>query len=213
MERPAAFASAGLLLEGKLALPAGSRDAAVLCHPHPQFGGSMDNNVVIAVASGLRGAGLATLRFNFRGVGASQGRYGNMVGEVVDTLAAVAFLREQAGLEHIAVVGYSFGAAVGLRAGLDAAGVDRLVAIAPPIAMFDAAFLRGCSKPLLFVAGTDDPFCPEGVLEQTARELTLRAEIVRLRGADHFFFGREEELGDRCAGFLRGIQQASGGQG
>jgi uncharacterized protein len=211
-ERPVVFVAGGLRLEGKLTLCSGLRHAAVLCHPHPQFGGSMDNNVVLAAAEGLHSVAVATLRFNFRGVGASEGRYGDAIGEVEDACAAVGFVRAQTGLERIAVIGYSFGAAVGLRAGCDAPDVDRLVAIAPPVSMFDISFLRGCAKPLLFIVGTGDPFCAEEDLERSARELTPRAEIVRLSGADHFFFGHEERLSECCARFFRQPSSLDSGQ-
>jgi uncharacterized protein len=201
-EQAVAFASGALQLEAMLCVPAGTRRAAVVCHPHPQFGGSMDNNVVIAAALALQKANVATLRFNFRGVGGSEGRYANGIGELEDARAAADCLRARTGLGAIAIAGYSFGAAVGLQAGRDDPGVDRLVAIAPPITMFPVAFLQGCTKPLLFVVGTADPFCPDGALEQGARELGVHAEIVRLPGADHFFFGQEEAIGDCCVRFL-----------
>jgi uncharacterized protein len=202
-EQAVAFTVGALRLQAMLAVPAGARRAAVVCHPHPQFGGSMDNNVVIAAASALGKAGVATLRFNFRGVGDSEGQHANGIGEVDDVRAAADCLRARAGLGTIAIVGYSFGATVGLQAGRDDPGVDRLVAIAPPVTMFDIAFLRHCTKPVLFVAGTADPFCPEGALEQSAQGLGLHAEIVRLPGADHFFFGYEATLGNCCVRFLR----------
>jgi uncharacterized protein len=203
-EQAVAFTVGALRLQGMLAVPpTGARRAAVVCHPHPHFGGSMDNNVVIAAALALQEVGVATLRFNFRGVENSEGQHANGVGEVEDARAAAECLRTRTGLGTIAMVGYSFGAGVGLQAGRDDPGVDRLVAIAPPVTMFDIAFLRHCTKPVLFVAGTADPFCPEGALEQNARGLGLRAEIVRLPGADHFFFGYEAALGDCCARFLR----------
>jgi hypothetical protein len=203
-EQAVAFTAGALRLQAMLAVPTGARRAAVVCHPHPQFGGNMDNNVVISAAAALEKAGVATLRFNFRGVGDSEGQYADGVGEVEDARAAADCLRAHTGLGTIAIVGYSFGAAMGLQAGRDDPGVDRLVAIAPPVTMFDIAFLRHCTKPVLFVAGTADPFCPEGELERNARELDLHAEIVRLPGADHFFFGYEEALGDCCVRFLRG---------
>ena len=202
-EQAVSFDSSGLQLEGMLASPDGAKSAAVICHPHPQFGGSMDNNVVMGVAAALHAAGVATLRFNFRGVCGSEGNHGNMVGETDDARAAVDFLLEATGLRETALVGYSFGAAVGLQAGYNHAGVDRLVAIAPPVSMFDMSFISECEKPLLFLVGTADPFCGDNELESQINPLDTRAEIIRLPGADHFFFGYEEKLGEACVGFVR----------
>jgi alpha/beta superfamily hydrolase len=202
-EDPVVFNSSGLRLEGMLAAPDGAERASVICHPHPQYGGDMDNNVVVAVAMALRDSGVATLRFNFRGVCGSEGTHGNMVGETDDAQAAVAFLREATGLPSAALVGYSFGAAVGLRAGYDHPGVDCLVGIAPPVSMFDIGFLSQREGPLLFIAGTADPFCPAGELERQMDDLHIRAELICISGADHFFFGYEHRLGEACTRFVR----------
>jgi len=171
----------------------------------------MGNNVVVAVVTALSRVRAATLRFNFRGVGASEGHYDQMAGEVEDAGAAVDFLREQAGFERIALIGYSFGAAVGLQAGHDHPGVDSLVAIAPPLAMLEPGFLAGCAKPLLFITGTVDPFCPQDLVEREAGRLALEARIIRLEGADHFFFGYEERLGEHCARFLQAASASAEG--
>src|SRR5262245_47291491 len=112
-----------LRLEGMLAVSSGAIAAVVICHPHPQYGGDMDNSIVRLVADHLQQAGVATLRFNFRGVGDSEGRYGAGVGEADDARAAVALLRERARVSQVTLAGYSFGAMVALRAGHDAADV------------------------------------------------------------------------------------------
>src|SRR6185295_8845408 len=117
-ETTVTIAAGDVRLEGRLAVPAGATRGAVVCHPHPQYGGTMDNNVVVAVTDALRAAGLATLRFNFRGVGSSEGRHGGGAAEVGDAHAALAHLRA-AGIEDVALVGYSFGAAVAARAAAD----------------------------------------------------------------------------------------------
>jgi uncharacterized protein len=201
-EEEVAVTSGALKIEAMLSVPGGTRCAAVVCHPHPQFGGNMHNNVVTAAALALQEAGVATLRFNFRGVGGSEGRYANGIGELEDVRAAAGCLRARTGLDAIAIVGYSFGAAVGLQAGRDDPGVDRLVGIAPPITMFNMTLLHDCTKPILFVVGTADPFCPPGALQQSACDLGLRAEIISLPGADHFFFGHERAIGNCCVRFL-----------
>src|SRR5512147_2564415 len=108
-------ASGDWQLEGILTESPGSRRAAVICHPHPLYGGNMNNPVVRALEAGLQDAGLATLRFNFRGVGESTGAYGGGVGEADDLRAAVTWMIENAGAQAVAVAGYSFGAMVVLR--------------------------------------------------------------------------------------------------
>src|SRR6185295_11366056 len=104
-------------LEGILRAPSSAVAAAVVCHPHPRGGGTMNNNVVYRAAKALVAGGVTTLRFNFRGVGASTGSYAEGIGEEEDVQAAVDFLREQAPGKEIWIAGFSFGARVGLRVG------------------------------------------------------------------------------------------------
>jgi len=191
-------------LEGRLAVPAGAARGAVVCHPHPQYGGTMDNNVVVAVCDALQAAGVATLRFNFRGVAGSQGSYTDGRGEVDDTRQAVAFLRERLGNGDVTLVGYSFGAMMALLAGHDASDVSRLVAIAPPVAMFDLAFLKGCERPKLVVAGDRDQYCPLAELEAQLAKVAEPKSFVRIAGADHFFYGHEAATADAVAKFIGG---------
>src|SRR5262245_33345980 len=122
-EEPVVFPSGALSLEGRLSIPAAATDAAVVCNPNQRYGGEMDNSIVAATAGALRRRGIATLRFNFRGVGRSEGRYGEGVGELEDARAAVGRLRAELPNVSIALGGYSFGAMVALLAGHDEAGV------------------------------------------------------------------------------------------
>jgi len=128
------FRSGDLTLEGLLANPGGNAPAVVVCHPHPLYGGSMYNNVVDAVLAAMWQAGYATLRFNFRGVGASDGEHDGGPGEVDDAVAAMAFLLAQPGVrrEGAIMAGYSFGAMVAVTAGYARADVARIVAVALP---------------------------------------------------------------------------------
>jgi hypothetical protein len=196
------FPVADFLLEGRLAHPAGAPRAVVVCHPHPQYGGTMDNNVVEAVSNRLQGDRFATLRFNFRGVGGSEGSYGNLVGECDDARAAVRFIRERTGFDAVTLAGYSFGAIVALQAGYDDVSVERLIAIAPPLAMFGVGFLRACDKPKLLLVGERDPYCSLDVFDRAVATLAEPTTSVRLAGADHFFFGREDELAGHVARFV-----------
>jgi len=195
-EKPVKFESGTLTLEGLLAVPAKAAVAAVVCHPHPQSGGSMYNNVVEAILDALWALDYATLRFNFRGVGASQGAFADGVGEVLDAVAAVKFLAGQqfAGEGRMLLAGYSFGAMVGLRAGLDLAEVGTLIAVAPAIGMVDLSFVVGTDKRVILVAGDGDPYCPVAQLRALHKKLTGPSALKVIKGADHFFGGCEAEL-------------------
>jgi hypothetical protein len=192
MEEHLAIQAGDVILEARFipgTIPAG----AVITHPHPLYGGSMDNNVVWTAGRALGDRGWATLRFNFRGVGASTGRYGEGLAEVADLTAAMAFLKSRvAGPCYVA--GYSFGAAVAARAlleGLEAAGA---VLIAPPIAFMDLAFLPETPGLHLIIAGDRDDLCPLGDLEAFLRGRQPPVDLRVVSGADHFFGGREKEL-------------------
>jgi alpha/beta superfamily hydrolase len=196
------FPSGPLRLEGVAAIPAGATRAVVLCHPHPEYGGTMDDAVVGAVGHHLGAAGVATLRFNFRGVGRSEGRHGGGVAEVDDVRAALDCLAAQAPAARLALVGYSFGAAVALRAGAVDPRPERVVAIALPAVMLEAGFLSGCRTPTLFVHGDRDQFCPTARLDALLAECAAETEVTRLAGADHFLRGAETRVGDAVVRFV-----------
>jgi len=179
---------------------------AVLCHPHPEYGGSMDNAVVVAVASALAAGGFTTLRFNFGGVGRSEGGFSGGPAEVDDARAAFAALT---GLlppgKPLVVVGYSFGAWVALRLAAEAPGLRHVVAVGPPLGFLDWSFLDAVPAPITFVAGDRDQFCDRARL---ARVLTAHAGRIELRtigGADHFLLGREDEAATAVRDALRSV--------
>jgi alpha/beta superfamily hydrolase len=190
------FRSGELTLEGLLANPGGGAPAAVVCHPHPMYGGSMYNNVVEAILAAMWRAGYATLRFNFRGVGGSEGEHDGGPGEVDDALAAMSFILAQPGVrkEGAAMTGYSFGAMVALSAGYERAEIPRIVAVALPLAMADAHVPDGASKPLLLVSGDRDSYSPVSGLQALASRIGGSARLEIIAGADHFFGGREADL-------------------
>jgi alpha/beta superfamily hydrolase len=165
------------------------RAAAVVCHPHPQYGGDMDNGVVVAVADALVGAGVAALRFNFGGVGASGGAYDDGRAEQCDVGAAEVALaaRVPAGTPLV-VVGYSFGAWVGAMAAQGLPRVTRVVAVAPPLAFFDWDFARTLRQPFRIVVGDRDQYCPREALD---RLVAAGIRTTVLPGVDHFFGGVE----------------------
>src|SRR5437867_1445072 len=200
-EQRVRFPSGAASLDGRLSIPAAASRAAVVCHPHPQYGGEMDNSIVVATAGALCRRGVATLRFNFRGVGRSEGRYGEGRGELQDARAAVDRLRDELPNTPIALGGYSFGAMVALLAGHGHAEVDRLFAIALPVSMFDVSPIAGSAKPKLFLAGDRDPYCPYAALEEVVSGLAGENVLHRLGGADHFLFGFEEEVGEAVSRF------------
>jgi uncharacterized protein len=185
-----------------LAVPLNATRGVVLCHPHPLYGGTMDVPLIVATATALQDAGVATLRFNFRGTGRSEGDHDEGRGERDDARAAVAFLAERSGASDLALAGYSFGAMVALAAGAEDARVGRLVAIAPPIASFDLSFLVACRRPKLFIAGDRDAYCPIVGLERTLAAIAEPCELVRLPGIDHFFMGAESEVARHVVRFV-----------
>jgi uncharacterized protein len=192
------FKSGELTLEGMIAFPdgAGPYRAAVVCHPHPVYGGSMYNNVVDAVLDALHTRGFATLRFNFRGVGQSEGEFDNGRGEADDAIAALRFLTAQKGVSDTGAIlaGYSFGAMTAVRAAASAIELTAIVTIALPIGMIDPATLGTIAKPIVLIAGDHDSYCPANHLEALAERLGGLARLRLIPGADHFFAGREREI-------------------
>ncbi|MGO9453720.1 MAG: alpha/beta hydrolase [Candidatus Binataceae bacterium] len=201
-EIPVTFRSGELQLEGLIASPTAASGAAVVCHPHPMYGGSMHNNVVEAVLDALWGRGYATLRFNFRGVGESEGEYDGGEGEADDARAAVLFLAERAVIKAVTLAGYSFGASVAMRAGLADTAIDRVVAVALPIAMMDSSIDGPAAKPVLLVSGDRDSYSPVDPLKSLAERLGDAAHLEIIAGADHFFGGYEPRLSAAVAGAL-----------
>ena len=208
-EQPITFPSGSLTLEGLIAKPEGAATprAGVVCHPHPLYGGSMYNNVVDAALEAMWSLEWATLRFNFRGVGDSEGEHGGGEGEADDAAAAVQFLMSETGAEPSKAVlaGYSFGAMAAMRAAPRIANLGALALIALPIRMIDGAALDDCKGPIILAAGTHDDYCPAAQLETVHKRLGSRAQIRIIDGADHFFGGCEQELTAALAAMLKAI--------
>lgn len=197
------FQADGLALEGLLHLPGATPcPGVVVAHPHPQYGGDMHNNVVQALCRAANSAGAAALRFNFRGVGASQGAFDNGVGEQRDVAAALDYLRGLPEIDgaRLALSGYSFGAAVSLRAA--PAGLRALVAVSPPTI---GGWLSGASLdcPVLFVAGDRDEYCDPEALRHVAAAIGPAAEVIVHTGVDHFWWGSDDRLIETVSAFLR----------
>ncbi len=170
---------------------------ALVLHPHPLYAGTMHNKVVFRAAKALQEAGYETLRFNFRGVGASTGEFDEERGEGEDAAVALNYLLEdQPKAREVIVAGFSFGSIIGLRVGCPDARVQRLIAIGVPARMGNLDFLRECAKPKLFIHGVKDEIAPLAPLEEFLSKLpeTSDYRLVRIAGAGHFFDDQAEEL-------------------
>ena len=177
--------------------------AAVVCHPHPMFGGTLHNKVVFHTMKALNNFGFPVLRFNFRGTGLSQGEHDRGEGEVDDVRSALDWLDREFRLPLI-FAGFSFGAAVGLRAAYEDDRAEALIAVGTPVApvaadaeeprVYSFDFLRDCVKPKLFVSGARDQFGPRAKLEALVESVPEPKKLVVVEGADHFFAGRLHEL-------------------
>jgi alpha/beta superfamily hydrolase len=194
----------GLQLEGRFFRGEKGRGSIILCHPHPLYGGDMDNNVVAALHGALARQGFSTLCFNFRGVGGSAGCYDEGVSAVEDVQAAVAFVAHaDAGPLYLA--GYSFGAYAGVKGIAQDDRVRALVCISPPVAIYDFTLLSEEQRPKLIVTGKRDLICPIMLVEELFRSLSEPKVLHIVEGADHFWWGREGETADYVVDFIRGL--------
>jgi hypothetical protein len=200
------FKSGDITLEGVLSYPqkSSSCPGVVICHPHPLYGGDMNNNVVLGIKGALQAEGFIILRFNFRGVTLSESKYDEGKGEVDDVIAAVNFLRSQAMVDQgrLFLVGYSFGAWVGLRAALKMNVLRAVAGIAPPCGVYDFNFLHDANLPILLVVGGHDTMCNKKELEIVFYKISSSKEKVILPQSDHFFSRRERNVGAEVKRFF-----------
>lgn len=183
--------------------------SAVVCHPHPLFGGTMHNKVVYQTAKTIHRFGIPVLRFNFRGAGLSKGAHDQGLGEEHDVLAAVDFLAAEYPGVPLLVAGFSFGAWVGLRAGCGHPRVIELIGLGLPVGDLDRrsfSYLERCDKPKLLVSGEFDRFGPpnqlRGMVEQFPAAIRERTRVAFVAGGDHFFQGHLAELDRLIAEWL-----------
>jgi alpha/beta superfamily hydrolase len=203
----------GPSLEAALALPPGAPFGVVLCHPHPRYGGDMDSPVVVAAAEACARRGLATLRFNFRGVGASAGTWDEGRGERDDVRAALAVLRRHlAPPARVALAGYSFGASMATAVAAEGEPLAGLALIAPPLATpgWHRPGPLAIDGPLLVVAGSEDPYCPRAALTTLATVMP-EAIVTLIDGADHFFSTGLEALDAALADWAATVVLATWG--
>ena len=173
---------------------ANPRFAALVCHPHPLFGGTMHNKVVYQVAKALHQEGAPVLRFNFRGAGLSEGSHDQGRGEQEDVRAALDYLSGQFPGKPILLAGFSFGAWVGLRVGCQDTGVTALIGLGLPANDSDLSYLCSCGKPKLIVQGGNDQYGSRANIEDLVATIPEPKRLVIVDGADHFFAGKLDQV-------------------
>ncbi len=179
---------------------------AVVCHPHPLHGGTMQNKVVHTCARAMQEVGAATVRFNFRGVGRSAGRYDAGAGELEDALAVVDWARERLQCDALWLAGFSFGAAVALQAAVRGARPQRLVTIAPPVGRIITERVERPGCAWLIVQGDRDELVDVEDVRRWASGYDPAPELLIVADAEHFFHGKLLELRAGLVRFLRGPQ-------
>ena len=194
-------------LEGYLHLPEDKKPCpgVAVCHPHPLMGGDMNNSVVMSICYALTEVGIASLRFNFRGAGGSQGTYDDGRGEIDDALGALRFLASYEEIEasNIGLAGYSFGARVAMKAALQDDLPKALSVVARARIDPEDDLTRKPSLPTQFVVGDRDRLMPLYQVNELTDKLAISPEMHVIPGADHFFQGQESEAGELVAGFFQ----------
>ena len=195
MEAKIKFLSDGHELEGRLEKSA-LQKGVVITHPHPLYGGNMNNNVVEAIGRVYRQSGYTTLRFNFRGVGNSQGSHGNGIGEQADVHAAVSYLTDL-NIERIDLAGYSFGAWVNARfITSDPVAIASMLMVSPPVRFIEFGDVSTLNSLKLVVTGSRDEIAPPGVIRQMLTTWNLSAHFDIIDGSDHFYNLHTRQLED-----------------
>ena len=203
VEEKIVFDSGELKIEGLMGNSPGEK-GVVVTHPHPTYGGDMYNNVVESVIHAYSEKGYSTLRFNFRGVGGSEGDHDDGIGEQGDIKAALAFLSEQ-GKSSIDLAGYSFGAWVNAL-GIETFGqAERIIMISPPVAFIDFSFLKHHSKIQLVIAGSADDIAQPEMIRAMLETWNPESSFEIIQGADHFYWGKDNEIKAILQNFLDGI--------
>jgi alpha/beta superfamily hydrolase len=203
------------VLRATLAVPQGAIEAlietphtappeafGVICHPHPLFGGTLQNKVVHTLARSFQELGAPTIRFNFRGVGASAGSFGDGIGETEDALAVIAEGRRRWPGAALWLGGFSFGGAVAFRAAARA-GANLLVTVAPAVRLIDVSDSKVPDCPWLIVQGDIDELVDPAAVEQWAAALVPAPTVKMLPGVGHFFHGQLRELTTLVVDFAR----------
>lgn len=180
---------------------------AIVLHPHPQHGGTMNNKVVYAVFHAFVRQGFATLRFNFRGVGRSQGTYDRGEGELSDAASALDWLQAiNAGTQQCWVAGFSFGAWIGMQLLMRRPELTRFISISPPAGLFDFSFLAPCPSSGLMLYGMADELIQEPNVQKLVDKLQHQRDIVidyrQIKGANHFFTNHMEQMTSQVENYI-----------
>ena len=192
MEQAVYFPCEGLELEGLIERQS-QELGVVITHPHPLYGGDMHNHVVEIIYRAYAEGGFTTLRFNFRGVGRSQGQHDEGRAEQADVRAAVDYLAQE-GIEQVDLAGYSFGAWVNALAATGGLQARRMVMVSPPVAFVDFAKISALPNLQLVVAGNHDDFAPVAGIQQQLPQWNPTAAMETVDGCDHFYSGRTRQL-------------------
>jgi alpha/beta superfamily hydrolase len=170
------------------------REAVLVCHPHPQYGGTMHNKVVYRIARGMRRAGFVVLRFSYRGVNLSEGKYDHGVGEIDDARAALEVLRSRYPGLPFSLAGFSFGSRIILKIGCEPISASRLLAVGFPCGAEPSRELGHCNVPRIFIQSTNDQFGPRAEMEAYFETLEQPKQLVWVEARDHFFAGALDEF-------------------
>jgi len=176
-----------------------------LCHPHPLYGGSMDNNVILSVGSFLVKKSFIAFMFNFRGVGGSQGSFGEGTAEQEDAASAISWVISQpeADISRVGLFGYSFGAAVALPVACADGRVKAVSLVSMPPGPLQMSLLKDCAKPKLIICGTNDFVLPVEQAQLMNREAAEPKQFELISGADHIWWGYEDVLAKKVAAFFK----------
>jgi alpha/beta superfamily hydrolase len=191
MEEKITFTSDEIKIEGLLEQI--SETGVIVTHPHPLYGGDMNNPVVKSITKAFQNNGFSTLRFNFRGVGASQGSYDDGIGELRDLYNAIIFLTER-GTHKIYLAGYSFGAWVNAHISYNDATYAEMIMVSPPVALMDFTFLKNLAGLKLVVSGSRDKIAPAEQIKKMMPAWNPDATVEIIPGADHFYWEYLDEL-------------------
>ena len=198
------FSSGASTIEGLLEKNS-KTNGVVITHPHPLYGGNMHNNVVISITNTYQKMGYTTLRFNFRGVGNSQGSYEDGVGEQEDVRAAISYLADLS-THQIDLAGYSFGAWVNALAATNNLNIKNMVMVSPPVAFIDFGSVSNLSRLKLIITGARDDIAPAEMINQVYPGWNAAAQFEVINGADHFYAGYLDKLEAVLTAYLEGRQ-------
>lgn len=202
------FKVKGLTFEGVMTQPEGPTvlPGVVICHPHPLYGGNMDNNVVLSVSSALTESGFAALRFNFRGVGKSQGKHSKGESEHQEVLGALDLMKAWSGVDdsRIGLAGYSFGSSVILGHPHLQKRTQAIALISPALCALENSALRRSTRPILIITGDEDRLAQVDQFRSVLDSFSSSPTCHVVSGADHYWFGYEGQLGPKVVEFFTG---------